>query len=57
MSLHLLRHHLVVKLLVAADLAVNAEHLLDVDDLVLAEDVLRMSGHDIDLHKRKSTRS
>lgn len=55
--LKLLRDHLVVELLVAADLAENAEDLLNVDDLVLAEDVLRMSSHDVDLIKRKSTRS
>lgn len=57
MSLHLLGNYLVLELLVAADLAVNAEDLLDVGELVIAEDELRTGGHDIDLNRGRSTRS
>lgn len=56
-SLHLLRDYLVLELLVAAYLAVDAQHLLDVGDLVIAEDELRTGGHDIDLNRGRSTSS
>lgn len=57
MRLHLLSNNLVLEFLVAADLAVDAENLLDVDDLIVAEDKLRTGGHDVNLNRGSCTSS
>ena len=57
MRLHLLRDNLVLEFLVAADLAVDAQHFLDVGYFVVAVDELRTGGHDVDLDRGSRTRS
>lgn len=49
---HLLWDNFVVELFVACNLGVYGEHSLDVAKLVLGEDVVGLTDHDIDLNKR-----